>query len=306
MASNAGGPTVVQTIGLTKTYRSGLLRGGHPALNEADFELKAGEVCGLVGPNGAGKTTFIKTLLGVERRDAGTVRILGGMARGVVGYVPEKPTFFEDLSGAYNLLYFSRLLCADPDRRCMDSLAEFGLKEHADKRVREYSKGMKQRLAFARALLPDPKIVLLDEPFSGLDPTMIMEIRRQVKRMGESGRAVLVSSHDLSEIEEICDTVVFMKEGRMVSKERIRGGFVDRVILRIRLETPRPDILGTLVRNGIKAMADPDNGYLVETRESEVPDVIKLIVDGGGRVTEARRDVKKVEELYSRIIIGGG
>ena len=160
-----------------KTYGSIMTAGNVKALDDVAFEINKGEICGLVGPNGAGKSTLIKVIMGVETRDAGSVEIMEGNI-GIIGYVPEKPIFFEDISAYHNLAFFARLAgLSDVDGACKRALKEFGLGGRENDFVSSYSKGMRQRLAMARAVLHGPSILIMDEPFSGLDPSMMIELR---------------------------------------------------------------------------------------------------------------------------------
>jgi|ADurb_Met_02_Slu_FD_contig_101_131237_length_4151_multi_2_in_0_out_0_5 ABC-2 type transport system ATP-binding protein len=176
------GTDVLRGTDLSKTYGNRFTRGNIRALDRASFSIQEGEICGLVGPNGAGKSTLIKLVMGIEPRDEGAVEMNGSDPRVALGYVPERPTFFEDLSAYYNILYFARLTgAADPEGTSRRLIDEFGLKGRGDDRVSSFSKGMKQRLAIARAVVHRPKVLIMDEPFSGLDPGMMIELRGLLK-----------------------------------------------------------------------------------------------------------------------------
>ena len=210
----AGAPAVV-TSALSKRYGSRL------AVDRIDIELPSGVVSGFVGPNGAGKTTTIQVLLGLARPTSGTARVLGHPITHPASYLPrvgalvESPSFYPTLSGRRNLEVLTRLGRLDP-ARIEEALNLVELTDRADDLVRAYSLGMKQRLGVAAALLPDPELVILDEPANGLDPAGIREIRRLLRSLADRGVTVFVSSHLLAEIEAICDHVVMIHQGRIV------------------------------------------------------------------------------------------
>jgi ABC-2 type transport system ATP-binding protein len=178
-------------------------------------------VCGFVGPNGAGKTTTIQLLLGLISPTSGTAQVLGHPISKPATYLPhvgaliESPSFYPTLSGARNLEVLTRL-GGLPRARIAEVLSQVGLSERAGELVRSYSLGMKQRLGVAAALLPTPKLVILDEPTNGLDPAGIREMRALMRGLADRGITVFVSSHLLAEIEAICDHLVMIDSGRIV------------------------------------------------------------------------------------------
>ena len=192
-------------------------------VDAVDIEIPAGVVSGFVGPNGAGKTTTLRMLLGLVRPSDGTGEVLGaGIARpqdylGQVGALIEAPAFYPTLSGRRNLEVLARLGGGRPGRpgRVGELLDQVGLGERGDDLFRSYSLGMKQRLGVAAALLPEPELLVLDEPANGLDPAGIREIRALLRRLADGGMTVFVSSHLLSEIEAVCDHLVVIDGGRI-------------------------------------------------------------------------------------------
>ena len=211
----SGGRLAVETKGLTKTF------GRRTVVEEVDLAIPAGSVCGFVGPNGAGKTTTIRMLLGLIRPTAGRGSILGGSLTQPASYLRkvgaliEAPAFYPQLSGRDNLKALARLGQLNVGG-VGSALARAGLTERADDKYRSYSLGMKQRLGIAAALLPDPELLILDEPTNGLDPAGIVETRGLIRSFADDGMTVLVSSHLISEIEQICDYVVMIRAGRLV------------------------------------------------------------------------------------------
>jgi len=205
--------TAVSVSGLTKRF------GARIAVDHLDVELPSGVVAGFVGPNGAGKTTTMAMLLGLVRPTAGTGTVLGGSITEPesylhrVGALIESPAFYSTLSGAENLRVFATV-AGQPTGAIPELLDVVGLGGRGDDRYRGYSRGMKQRLGIAAALLGDPELLILDEPANGLDPQGVQDMRSLIGRLAGTGRTVLVSSHDLSEVEQVCDWLILIDTGR--------------------------------------------------------------------------------------------
>ena len=206
---------VIQTDALTKRYGRVL------AVDQLSLQVPRGHVFGLLGPNGAGKTTFMGMLLGLVRPTSGSFSLLG--ANGVsmdalrrIGAIVETPAFYPYLSGRRNLAYFQGVMGRkDPSE--LDTLLErVGLADRANDAFKTYSLGMKQRLGLAYALLGDPELLLLDEPTNGMDPAGMAEVRDLIRNLGSEGRTVLISSHLLNEVEQVCDSVAIISKGRLV------------------------------------------------------------------------------------------
>jgi ABC-2 type transport system ATP-binding protein len=206
---------IIKTNGLTRRFDKLV------AVNGVDLTIPAGGVIGLVGPNGSGKSTLIRMLLGLIRPSAGSAEVLGGSIAEPKRYADrtgaliESPAFVPALSARKNLASLAALRRLSTAR--VDEVLEIvGLTERAESQVKGYSLGMKQRLGIAAALLPDPDLLILDEPTNGLDPAGIAEIRALLRRLGDEGRTVIVSSHLLSELEAIADYVVVIRTGNLL------------------------------------------------------------------------------------------
>jgi ABC-2 type transport system ATP-binding protein len=214
------GPAI-ETRDLTKRY------GDQLAVDRLNLRVERGEIFGFLGPNGAGKTTTMRMLLGLIRPSSGTAEVLGMdiathlpavLAR--TGSTIEDPTFYPYLSGRDNLRVVARLT-GTPETRIPATLERVDLMEAANKRYKAYSLGMKQRLAVGAALLHDPEVLILDEPANGLDPAGIVEMRDLMKRLKDGGKTVLISSHVLREIEQICDRIAILNRGRVAVQGRV-------------------------------------------------------------------------------------
>jgi ABC-2 type transport system ATP-binding protein len=214
---------------LNKSYRVGYRKERRPALNGLNFSLPSGRVMGLLGPNGAGKTTTLKIIMDFLTPDAGEVRIFEDdwrdpAVRRRVGFLPEQPYFHYYLTPRRVLRYLGKLLyipTSEIDIRISHLLSLVGLANERDLALSRFSKGMLQRLGIAQALLNQPSLLILDEPSTGLDPLGKMEIRKILLDTKEQGTTILLSSHQLSEVEEICDHLCIIDRGREVAQGSI-------------------------------------------------------------------------------------
>ncbi|MBK9383654.1 MAG: ABC transporter ATP-binding protein [Planctomycetes bacterium] len=216
----------IEVRGLEKRYRG--KRGVH-ALRGVDLGVARGEIYGLLGRNGAGKTTLVKILLDIVRASAGSAALLGEPSRAVharrrVGYLPEDHRFPDYQTGLSAMEFYARLSDVsrvERKRRVPELLELVGLKDAAARKVRGYSKGMKQRLGLAQALVHDPAVLFLDEPTDGVDPVGRAEIRDVLLRVRGEGRTIFLNSHLLSEVEQICDRVGILEAGRLAREGTI-------------------------------------------------------------------------------------
>lgn len=217
-------PAAIEIENLTKEYRHGFLElKKKTSLEGLNLQVQEGEIFGYLGPNGAGKTTTIKLLVGLIFPSAGTARILGKSISDIsmhqeIGYLPEQPYFYDYLTAAELLDYFARVhdLNADERKERIDRmLKKVGLETAGKIQLRKYSKGMLQRVGLAQAILHDPKVVILDEPMSGLDPVGRREVRDIILELKREGKTVLFSTHILSDAEMLCDRVGVIVGGKL-------------------------------------------------------------------------------------------
>jgi ABC-2 type transport system ATP-binding protein len=242
----------LEALDVSKRY------GNRDALCRVNLVAEFGRVHGLLGPNGAGKTTLMRILLGLVRRDHGIVRLLGCSLDGIIASIPggvagfvDTPAFYPYLSGRNNLTLLARLdgvARGDRARKVSDCLEETGLAMHADVAVSGYSAGMRQRLGVAAALLRTPGLLFLDEPTSSLDPAGARDVRATARRLADKGAAVVLSSHDMAEVEELCETLTVLDQGRVIF-----AGTVDE----LRRHAPDPaHVLHTSDNGAALALAD--------------------------------------------------
>ena len=211
---------VIQTEGLSKRY------GKISAVDGLSMEVLRGHVYGLLGPNGSGKTTTMGMLLGLVRPSSGTFSLFGSTGRHEdalrrVGAIVETPSFYPYLSGRRNLTYFQGISGRGSPSEIDALLDRVGLLARADSRFHTYSLGMKQRLGIAYALLGEPELLFLDEPTNGMDPEGMAEIRELILSLGTGGRTVLLSSHLLNEVEQVCDSVTILSKGRLIAQGEV-------------------------------------------------------------------------------------
>ncbi len=211
---------VIRTDGLTKRY------GDILAVDGLSLEAPRGHIFGLLGPNGSGKTTTMGMLLGLVKPTAGSFTLFGEdvdhrAALGRIGAIVETPSFYPYLSGRANLAYFQGITGRGDPGEIGGLLEKVGLADRADSRFRTYSLGMKQRLGLAYALLGDPELLFLDEPTNGMDPAGMAEVRDLIRSLGTGGRTVLLSSHLLHEVEQVCDSVAILSKGKLIAQGNV-------------------------------------------------------------------------------------
>ena len=285
---------VIELHGLRKEYRR-FRRPSTVAIDGLDLSVPAGGgVFGFLGPNGAGKTTTLRCLLGLVRPTAGTVRVLGSdsprhLSRVIdrIGSIVETPAMFPGLSGRRNL----ELLGAVDGigaQRVAEVLELVGLAERCDDKVKGYSLGMRQRLGLGGALLRDPELVILDEPANGLDPAGIKEFRELLRRLGDEGRTVFVSSHLLAEVQQVCDHVAIVGRGRLIASGPVREVLHRGRSAGVYARVPDPGrALDSLAAAGLAAEAS-DGGVLVSVELHRAAEVTEALARSGIYLSELR------------------
>ena len=251
-SSDRGLATLVEIRSVSKWY------GPVIGVNEISVQVEPG-ITGMLGPNGAGKTTLIKLVAGQLRPSLGEVRICGmrawtAAAKRRVGYCPDADTFYEEMSGREFVWTMARLHGfnrSDARRRTEEVLAEVGMSDRANRRLRGYSKGMRQRIKLAQALVHDPQVIVVDEPLNGVDPVGRRELMELFRSLAARGKALLISSHILDEMDTLADRVLFMGRGRVLAEGTLAEirDMLDTHPLQLRIKSDRPrELAGRIVQ----------------------------------------------------------
>ncbi|MDI6897368.1 ABC transporter ATP-binding protein [Methanocella conradii] len=300
---------MIKTESLTKVY------GGVKAVDSINVTIEKGEVCGFVGPNGAGKTTTIGMMTGLIEPTSGRCFVKGMevaknplAVKQVIGYLPDGFGFYSHMTAAQNLRYFSKFYGmkeADANARIAELLGEVGL-ANVEKKVGAYSRGMKQRLGLARALLNDPEVIFLDEPTNGLDPEGVIQFRKVIKGQAAKGKTVFFSSHVLDEVQHVCNTICIISKGKIMAqgtlddvKRQMRKTPRFSIIVKVDGKMPRldnPDIIEAAYQDGgatIKASSDL-RGFIFDE-----------VVRSGLRVRELRLEEESLEDVFLETVYGG-
>jgi len=293
---------IVTTDRLTKAY------GRRTAVDAVSLTVRRGEVYGFLGPNGAGKTTTLRMLMGLVRPTGGSARVLDGSPGdpGVlrrVGALIEGPGFYPYLSGRDNLRVLARYNRLS-DRDVEEALDQVELRDRAGDRFRSYSLGMKQRLGVAAALLGDPDLLILDEPTNGLDPAGMADMRALLRRVVERGQTVLLSSHLLGEVQQICDRVGVISHGRLLTESTVaelRGA--SSVLVRAH---PVDDAVGALERlyGDRVTRLDEDGTLRVAVSTEHTAELTRTLVHSGVAVQEVRPVERSLEEVFFEMTNG--
>jgi ABC-2 type transport system ATP-binding protein len=300
---------VIETTNLSKRF------GAVTAVDHLNLTICQGEIFGFLGHNGAGKTTTIRLLNGVLEPNGGAARVLnltpladGPTLRQRTGVLTETPSLDERLTGRENLAIYADLYGVPPQQaagRVAELLATFDLSDRAEEKVSGYSKGMKQRLALARALLHQPEILFLDEPTSGLDPVATRQVHRLITRLSrEQGRTIFICTHNLAEAQQLCDRVGVMENGRLLTigapTELTRQM---QKALRLELEVAENDreaVLEQIGRMGLTAENGQGNGrWLISGAQyTAIPDLLADLVQAGARVYRLNPQEPTLADVY--------
>ena len=305
----AGAATTVVTHHLTKDY------GEARVVDNLELKLKAGEIFGLLGPNGAGKTTTILMLLGLIEPTAGSIEVLGLdpsrhplTVKRRVGYLPDAVGFYDGMTGWENLSFTAQLnRLGNGDVRINELLDEVGLAEARDQKAGTYSRGMKQRLGIADALLKDPDILILDEPTTAIDPEGVAEILTMIRRLAEErGVTVLLSSHLLHQVQAVCDRVAIFVRGKVVAQGApaelaSRGGGPEEV--EFNTSSTDDKVRSALGQAGFVKKLEPARirgSYVARIDRGSTNKLVSALVNGGVQLDGIRRTSDDLDEVYRR------
>jgi ABC-2 type transport system ATP-binding protein len=297
----------IETENLTKEYPYGFLHLKKKAsLEGLSMQVETGEVFGFIGPNGAGKSTTIKLLLGLIFPDAGTARILGKSISDIemhreIGYLPEQPYFYDHLTATELLDYFARihdLTAAERKDRVQQTLKRVGLETARKIQLRKYSKGMMQRVGLAQAILHDPKVVILDEPMSGLDPLGRREVRDIILELKRDGKTVMFSTHILSDAEMLCDRVGVIVGGKLRGVGA-PGQIVD-------MKTQGMEILFELEGQSTMLLLSratrTGDRYRLQVAEEELYGAIDQLRGAGAKILSVTQVKATLEEFFMNLV----
>lgn len=300
---------------LRKEYGSPLSAGRRfVAVEDLTFSVQPGQVFGFLGPNGAGKTTTINMLLGNAYPTSGSGTLLGAPignreARRRLGFLPEKFQFHDFLTAEEFLDLHGELYGMPKKRRRArigETLEIVGLAARRKSKIREFSKGMQQRIGLAQAILNDPDLVILDEPTSALDPIGRRDVRDIVRHLKSQGKTVFLNSHLLSEIEMTCDEVAILKAGRMVRQGSIDALLAAPSVIQMRIENRTPALMAALTALARTIEVDDAAGTVTVGLEHEeaIPDLAEAVVKNGGRLLGLIPQRESLEDLFIRVIEG--
>jgi len=305
----------IKTEGLGMIYSPGLFQKKKVGLSELDLDVPRGSIFGYLGQNGAGKTTTIKILTGLQFATSGRASIFGGdvlasATRRAIGFMPENPYFYEYLNAEESLDFYGKLSGMDtPERkkRTDELLVEFSLNHARNVKMRFYSKGMRQRLGLAQAMMAKPPLVILDEPMSGLDPMGRRDVRNAILRMRDAGQTVFFSSHILSDVEEICDRVCVLNQGRKVAEGPIASLLTNKVIeVSLSFSGVAADKTPDLAKQTIRTWHDGTLFHIIVDTEERAAQVRAELERSGATLRSLAPHKESLEEYFVRVTAGSG
>jgi ABC-2 type transport system ATP-binding protein len=287
---------VVEVDNVTKSF------GNIVAVKNISFEIEKGKIFGYIGPNGAGKTTTVRLLLGILKPDLGEMKLWGEKAGNKnllsrVGALLEQDGLYSRLSAYENLRYFGEIYGMEKNvvnERIYELLEKMDLLERAKEPVKKLSKGMRRKLAIARALMHDPELLILDEPASGLDPEAQIMIRKTLATLGSEGKTILLSSHNLSDVEKVATKVGIIERGELKFLEEMKD--IKRAsVVEIKVDNVER------AKRIIKAEELKERGWLRVTLDGELSGIISALSKAGIKIEEIEKKEKSLEELYLEV-----
>ena len=299
---------MIEAKGLTRRFEDRI------AVEDLSLEVRPGEIFGLLGPNGAGKTTTLRMLAGLISPSSGAATVAGVPlvrermyeVRSKVGFLTEAPGLWDRLTVRLNLLVYARLYgVRDPERAVMRALAMFGLEDRAGSLAAQLSKGMKQKIAIARALLHAPPVILLDEPTSGLDPQTARLVRELVLTLREQGHTIVISTHNLDEAERVSSRIGVLQR-RLIAVDTPnalrRRLFGHRVRVRLAAVAPQYDQAALLA--GGRDLQPADGGFTLdmENVERDTPAIVRALVEAGAEIVAVIPEHAPLEDVYLALI----
>lgn len=265
LTSSSATNAVINVVNLSKRYAKTL------AVNDVSLTVAPGDIFGLLGPNGAGKTTLIRMLLGMIEPSAGQVKVFGfdpmkqrAAVLQRVSAIIEAPALYPNMSGRDNMRAIAKLIGLHDEKRIDWALETMGLLGRAKDTYRTYSLGMKQRLCIAAALLSDPQLIILDEPTNGLDPAGMSEIRELMRDLAQQGRTILLCSHLLNEVQQVCNRVAIVKKGQVIVQGSVNELLADQMAIQVKVApTKRERAIQILKSSGWGSQLSEEGDYLI-------------------------------------------
>jgi len=298
---------VVENV--TKKY------GSQPALNGISFNVKSGEIAGFIGPNGAGKSTMMKIICGIIAPDTGHVKVKdydvisdSVYVKPVIGYLAENNPLYNDLYISEFLYYLSGIykLGREAGSRIKDTIRLTGLEREANKKIGELSKGYRQRVGLAQAILHDPDVLILDEPTSGLDPNQIIEIRNLIYELGKK-KTILLSTHIMQEVEAICDRVLIINNGQIVADDKAKNlhsyGKKSAYTILVEFNVPVDETLLMKIGGIEKIKPVNERSWLIQPLENKDirQEIFKFAVENNLAVLSLNKKDKSLEEVFHEL-----
>jgi len=290
--------TIIEVVELTKHY------GAKKAVDNISFSVEQGQVFGFLGPNGSGKTTTIGLLLGIINRTSGIIKLFESddldSARLRIGATLETPNFYPYLSGLDNLKIVAKIKRAT-DEQIERALKLVDLSARAKSPFRTYSLGMKQRLAIAAATLSNPDLVILDEPTNGLDPDGIRDVRQIIKRLADEGKTIFLSSHLLSEVEQVCSHVAVIKNGKLLKSGHVKELISHNPIAFLKAEPIETLKAALAIYPETLSITDEGEGVLVELQSDNLALLNQFLAEKGIYLSHLALQKKTLEEAFMEI-----
>ncbi len=293
--------STIITNNITKRFGNTL------AVDQLSFDVQPGEIFGLLGPNGAGKTTCIRMILDIFKPDSGEISVLGGPMtdekKNRIGYLPEERGLYQDIP-LQRCLTFLATLKGMPEKsigpKLTEYLKQFDLYDVRDKKVKELSKGMQQKSQLISTLLHEPELLIIDEPFSALDPVNTEMVKEILEQKRDEGKAIIMSTHQMNQVEELCDRILLIDHGHQVlygTLEEIRNRFASRDIL----VTPRSPLPDTI--SGVTEIREMNGRYLLAlTEEAQPHQVLTNLVNQGTEMTAFEVAIPPLNQIFIQVV----
>ena len=297
--------SIINVINISKSF------GAVQAVNNLSFDVRPGEIFGLLGPNGAGKTTSIRMILDIFEPDSGEISILDGPMteekKNRIGYLPEERGLYQDIALERCLSFLASLKGMEPNHihsQMTDYLKRFELYEYRSKKVKELSKGMQQKAQLISTLIHDPEIVIIDEPFTSLDPVNTEMVKDMLEMKRDEGKAIIMSTHQMNQVEELCDRILLIDHGRRVlygTLGEIQNQFSSKDIM----VTPLTELPGAI--DGVREIKKLNGRFrLILTEDAAPNQILKNLINQGVELTEFEIAVPPLNEIFIQVVQNKG